>query len=406
MSYYGGPSYRPPSSASSVPPTNSTNASGTTGAYYGAGGSGGISAPPSTAPNYSMDQWHQPSQSANHQQQQQQQAPHYNQWQPHQAAQQQQQSFSSPSYPQQQQQQQPQTTGWDPSMAAVMAASAAALGGGSGNQFPSQMAGQLATDMTKSFLRESWIKIIPGLEAFLVTLRTYFAVDNKYVLQKIKTILFPFLKKEWNRNIKGYGGPDGMTPLHDLPIADENAPDLYVPFMSLITYVLLCALVYGNAGKFNPEVIPDVTTKCFVTQILEVLFIRVGLYLVISAQPQQQQQQQQYPQLIKVVAWLDLLSYSGYKYLGLSINMFLGLMAKHFSLGARVFYITFLWTASAASYFMYRTMKSSVLESTTATNSYAPTLGRNGTTNQEILVLVFAVAQFATMWFVSQTKFL
>lgn len=205
-----------------------------------------------------------------------------------------------------------------------------------------------------------------------------------------------------------------MTPLHDLPIADENAPDLYVPFMSLITYVLLCAVVYGNAGKFNPEVIPDVTTKCFVTQVLEVLLVRMGFYFVISAQQaqyqyqnvnqQQQQQQQQAKPLISAVAWLDLLSYSGYKYLGLSVNMFLGLLAKHFNLGARVYYISFLWTASATSYFMYRTMKSAVLETTAAaTNSYATTLGK-GTTNQEILVLVFAGAQFATMWFVSQTR--
>ena len=163
--------------------------------------------------------------------------------------------------------------------------------------------------------------------------------------------------------------------------------------MSLITYVLLCALVYGNAGKFNPEVIPDVTTKCFITQVLEVLFVRLGLYLLVTSQ------QQHHPntQVIKVVAILDLLSYTGYKYLGLSVNMFLGLVANHFNLGARVYYLAFLWTASAASYFMYNTMKSSVM----TTDSYST--GRGGT-NQQIIVVAFAAGQFATMWFVSQTK--
>ena len=189
-----------------------------------------------------------------------------------------------------------------------------------------------------------------------------------------------------------------MTPMHDLPIADQNAPDLYVPFMSLITYVLLCALLYGNAGKFNPEVIPDVTTKCFVTQVLEVVCVRIGLYL-LSQQQQAPYQQQQRPPSMKVVPWLDLLSFSGYKYLGLSFNMFLGLMAKHFSLGARVYYITFLWTASSASYFMYRTMQSSVSDG----NAYGSN-STKGTTNQQILVVVFAASQVATMWFVSQTK--
>jgi hypothetical protein len=74
--------------------------------------------------------------------------------------------------------------------------------------------------------------------------------------------------------------------------------------MSLVTYVLLCALGYGTAGKFDTEVIPDVTTKCMVTQILEVLIIRFGLYMMQAPVP-----------------FLDLFSYTGYKYLGLCINM-------------------------------------------------------------------------------------
>ena len=65
-----------------------------------------------------------------------------------------------------------------------------------------------------------------------------------------------------------------------LPNSDENAPDLYLPLMSVITYCLLAALLYGTAGEFNPEVIADVTTKCLATQILEVLIIRFGLYMM------------------------------------------------------------------------------------------------------------------------------
>jgi len=163
-----------------------------------------------------------------------------------------------------------------------------------------------------------------------------------------------------------------------LPSADDNAPDLYLPSMTLITYVLLCALCYGTAGKFDPEVIPDVTTKCFVTQILEVLAIRFGYHLMQAPVP-----------------ILDLFSYTGYKYVGLSINMFVGMLLGHLGYGHRAYYVTFLWTASAIAYFMLKTMANNI-----------PTVTAASGPKREVMVVAFAGSQLATMWFVSQTKFL
>lgn len=148
--------------------------------------------------------------------------------------------------------------------------------------------------------------------------------------------------------------------------------------MTLITYVLLCALCYGTAKKFNPEVIPDVTTKCFVTQILEVAAIRFGFHLMQAPIP-----------------ILDIFAYTGYKYVGLSINMFVGLLLGHLGYGHRAYYITFLWTASAITYFMLKTMANNI-----------PTVVASGGPKREVMVVAFAGSQLATMWFVSQTKFL
>jgi hypothetical protein len=168
---------------------------------------------------------------------------------------------------------------------------------------------------------------------------------------------------------------------YQLPVHDECAPDLYLPIMSGITYVLLSALLYGTAGKFNPEVIPSVTTQCFVTQVLEVAAIRFGFYLMQSQ-----------------VAILDLFSYTGYKYLGLCVNMMAGIIFGHFfgfSAGSRGYYATFMWTASAASYCMLKTMANNI---PLKTAQHGP--------KREVVVIAFAASQFATMWFVSQTKFL
>jgi protein transport protein YIF1 len=172
-------------------------------------------------------------------------------------------------------------------------------------------------------------------------------------------------------------GP-GQVPRYDLPISDENAPDMYIPCMSLITYVLLCALVYGTAGKFNPEVLPEVTTRCAVTQVMEVLAIRMGFYLMECP-----------------VALLDLFSYTGYKYLGLCINMMFALVLGHFGLGYRAYYLAFFWTATAASFFMFQTMSHNI-----------PTITASTGPKREIAVVAFSASQFASMWFLGQTKFL
>jgi hypothetical protein len=149
--------------------------------------------------------------------------------------------------------------------------------------------------------------------------------------------------------------------------------------MSLITYCLLCALLYGTAGQFNPEVIADVTTKCFLTQILEVLVIRFGFYMMQAPVP-----------------FLDLFSYTGYKYLGLTLNILTGMGLGHLTgYGTSGFYVTFLWTASAMSFFMLKTMANNIPTETAAEGP-----------KREVMVLAFAVMQTASMWFVSQTKYL
>lgn len=288
-------------------------------------------------------------------------------------------SFGNP--PQQQvQQQQPQQQQqampslWNPNTAATMAAVAGSV---ANSGLSNDAMFDLASTAGKSFLQSSTARMIPGLESFMVTLRAYFAVDNQYVVKKMKKILLPFLSKYWKRTQKEPPGPN-TPPIYELPLFDENAPDLYIPGMSLITYVLLCALCYGTAGNFDPEVIPDVTTKCFVLQIIEVLLIRFGFYMMQAS-----------------VAIIDLFSYTGYKYLGLCINMMVGLILGHFDLGARGYYITFLWTASAASFFMLKTMANNIPMVTSATGP-----------KREVVVLVIAASQFASMWIVSQTKFL
>lgn len=262
-----------------------------------------------------------------------------------------------------------------------------------------------------TFLDQGTARMIPGLEKVMRELRVYFAVDNSYVKAKMLRVLFSFFYKVWKRIDLDHGSssssssvpshyqdPSSMSSFastsammgttqtttmkkeYALPTNDDNALDLYIPSMSLITYVLLCGLCYGTSGQFDPEVLPDVTTRCMVIQILEVLLFRLGFYLM------------QVPTF-----FMDLFAVTGYKYLGLSLNMLVGysLSLVLSNGGHRGYYIMFLWTASSMSYFMLKFMAYNVPLVTSATGP-----------KREIVLLAFAGSQFASMWFLGQTKFL
>ena len=267
--------------------------------------------------------------------------------------------------------QQSSTPFWNPTTATAVAGFAAqAAAGGFSNDAALDLAGKLGSKVWQS----GPASMIPGFDRTMHILRSYYAVDNYYVKRKMQKVLFPFFSRQWRR--MQTEGPEMVN--YALPNSDENAPDLYLPVMSLITYCLLAAFCYGAAGEFSPEVIADVITKCFITQVMEVLLIRFGFYMMQSP-----------------IAILDLFSYTGYKYLGLTCNMVSGLILGQMGYGVMGFYVTFLWTASAASFFMLKTMANNI---PTQTSTAGP--------KREIMVLAFAGSQAATMWFVSQTKFL
>lgn len=161
-----------------------------------------------------------------------------------------------------------------------------------------------------------------------------------------------------------------------LPLYDDNAFDLYIPSMSLVTYVLLCATCYGSFGTFDPDFLSHTATKCFVTQIVEVFLGRFAFYIM----------------KVPCVVW-DLFAVTGYKYLGLCMNMMVGLLLACWGYGHKGYYVTFIWTATAASYFMLKTMANIIPIKTTSTGP-----------KKHLIVWLFAVSQYVTMWFLGETK--
>ena len=112
----------------------------------------------------------------------------------------QQQQQPQPQYGQQSMQPQQQPF-WNPAAAASMAAMAASTFTGAATGSTNEQMLDFAGQAAGSFLQSSTARMIPGLERSMIALRQYFAVDNRYVLQKIKRVLAPFLASGWSRQV-------------------------------------------------------------------------------------------------------------------------------------------------------------------------------------------------------------
>jgi YIF1 len=128
-------------------------------------------------------------------------------WQQQQQPQQQSQTYGTSQY-NQPQTPQPATasvaapTFWNPSTAASMAVAATTMA--SGGTLSNDAMLDFANAAGKSFFQSGTAQMIPGLESSMLTLRSYFAVDNRYVIRKMKRFLLPILsdKQGWQRQVR------------------------------------------------------------------------------------------------------------------------------------------------------------------------------------------------------------
>ena len=76
-------------------------------------------------------------------------------------------------------------------------------------------------------------------------LKYYFDVNNSYVRNKLLLVLFPLQHKSLKRRIHRQGDGDVYLPPRD----DVNAPDLYVPTMAFVSYVVVVAFLMGEPWR-------------------------------------------------------------------------------------------------------------------------------------------------------------
>ena len=90
------------------------------------------------------------------------------------------------------------------------------------------------------------------------------------------------------------------------PRDDLNSPDMYIPVMALVTYILLSVLLAGFRGNFHPELLGSITTTAIAVIVFEILCLKMAMYILSINNDSQ---------------LLDLVAYSGYKFVGIIITL-------------------------------------------------------------------------------------
>lgn len=226
-------------------------------------------------------------------------------------------------------------------------------------------------------------------------LKHYFNVSNFYVVSKLCIVLFPWRHRPWSRQQRlSHNGQDGY---YLPPREDINSPDMYIPMMALVTYILLSTVLAGLRGAFHPELLGLTATTAFAVVLLEILGLKLGTYLLsISSESQ----------------LLDLVAYSGYKFVGIIVTLLLSEILNRTNLGGGgggtggwVGWIIFLYVFSANAFFLLRSLRYVLLPDAGPSSGSAAsyTVARSQRNRRTQFLFVYSyVVQFVFMWLLSR----
>lgn len=156
-------------------------------------------------------------------------------------------------------------------------------------------------------------------------LHYYFDVTNSYVIKKLSLITLPFLTTgDWQQEL----GSDGLP---GSPRFNKFAPDLYIPLMSFITFLLLSGLKSGFSGNFSPQILGLTASSSVIFMCFELMIVYGGFYFLQCSLP----------------SILDLLAYCGYKFVPCILTGFLTML-----LGTQVYFPVFLYFAVCFGLFL------------------------------------------------------
>ncbi|ESK88699.1 copii-coated vesicle component hrf1 [Moniliophthora roreri MCA 2997] len=202
-------------------------------------------------------------------------------------------------------------------------------------QFGMQL-GTSAVAAGQEYVQKNFGGIIP-----LRSIKHHFNVSNSYVMRKLKLVVFPWTHKTWSRRV--HRTENGQTEWQT-PREDVNSPDLYIPLMAFVTYILLSAFHSGLNARFHPRILGESASSALGVVIVDFLFVYVGCYL-LNVQGSGQA--------------VDILAYTGYKFVGVILTILSAYLNPTSS--NTLYYFVFLYFFLANALFLLRSLRSLVL---------------------------------------------
>ncbi|KAI9375841.1 ER to Golgi transport protein Yif1 [Aspergillus egyptiacus] len=234
-------------------------------------------------------------------------------------------------------------------------------------------------------------------------LKHYFNVSNSYVINKLALVLFPWRHKPWSRQqtrlTTAATGPDGQISQQQyssmfLPPRDDlNSPDMYIPVMALVTYILLSAMLAGFRGNFHPELLGATTTTAIAVIVFEIICLKLATYILSISNDSQ---------------LLDLVAYSGYKFVGIIVTLVASeVMTPGRGTGGWVGWVVFIYTFLANAFFLLRSLKYVLLPDSSSESSMHAgpmhTVARSQRNRRTQFLFIYSyVIQFIFMWVLSR----
>ncbi|CAG9807338.1 unnamed protein product [Chironomus riparius] len=232
--------------------------------------------------------------------------------------------------------------------------------------------GQKLADQGKELVNKELEKYVS-----VTKLKYYFAVDNKYVMNKLRLLFFPFAQKDWSLK---FDQETAVQPRYDL-----NSPDLYIPTMGYITYIVLAGFILGLQDRFSPEQLGIQASSALAYNIFELIIYTITLYVT---------------NIQTTLRTLDLVAFSGYKYASI-----VAILCATILFSTTGYWIALIYCGSTLAFFLLRTLKAKVLSEPVSSAAQAPnydpygqqpqsfdhTLGRK---RKLYFLFMFAIMQF------------
>ncbi|KAJ7349464.1 protein transporter yif1 [Mycena albidolilacea] len=238
-------------------------------------------------------------------------------------------------------------------------------------QFGMQL-GSSAVAAGQDYVQRTWGGVLPNMRV-----KPHFNVNNSYVIRKLRIVLFPWIHKQWGR--KSHRTDAGVTE-YQPPRDDVNSPDLYIPLMSMVTYILLCALHSGVHARFHPRVLGESASRAFMVVMVDFVFVQLCCYFLNVSGPSQS---------------FDVVAYGGYKF----VAVIPAILAGFLGLGSKLSFMASIYFASANAFFLMRSLRSLVLpDAASRAASGDPYTTTSGSQRRRRIVFLLIEATLQFLW--------